>query len=82
MSYAHPTLGTTSLVWTDPEITSPLKMNSSYALCDNIYHTITVTGTNGVVELMVNNKNATNVTDTVYEIIGAVYVGGVPSKKH
>lgn len=83
VSYIHSTLGTITLMSrTDPNITSPLKVNSSYGLCDNIYHTITITRTNGIVELIVDSKNAVNVNNTDVEILGTVYIGGVSSDLH
>ena len=70
----------TTLNWVDPAITSPENVNSSYALCDNIYHTVNVKRSNDEVEMDVDGKPFVKKNITNEELNGTVYVGGIPSK--
>jgi hypothetical protein len=63
----------------DPAITSPENVNNSYALCDNIYHTVNVKRSSGVVEMDVDRQYSVKSNITDEELLGTVYVGGIPS---
>ena len=72
----------TKLEWVDPFFRSPENVNNSYALCDNIYHTVNVKRYIDHVELDVDGGSivASNITDSG-GFTGTVYVGGIPSKE-
>jgi hypothetical protein len=70
----------TTLQWVDPAMTSPENVNNSYALCDNIYHTVNVRRSNAEVEMDVDRQNSVRSNITNGELNGAVYVGGIPSE--
>ena len=73
----------TKLQWVDPDILSPLNVNNSYALCDNIYHTVKVKRYSDRVEMNVDGGRypvASNITGDA-RFNGTVYVGGTPSKE-
>jgi hypothetical protein len=58
----------------------PESVNNSYALCDNIYHTVNVRRSSAEVEMDVDRKNSVKSNITDGELNGTVYVGGIPSK--
>ncbi|XP_028399262.1 laminin subunit gamma-1-like [Dendronephthya gigantea] len=68
-----------TLHWIDPVITSPEYVNSSYAVCDNIYHTVNVRRSNGRVEMDVDGKGPVRTNIANGELSGTVYIGGVPN---
>ena len=65
----------TKLEWVDPVIRSPENVNNSYALCDNIYHTVNVKRYINHVELDVDGGSivTSNITDSG-GFTGTVYV--------
>ena len=70
----------TTLQWVDPLMASPENVNNSYALCDNIYHTVNVRRSSAEVEMDVDRRNSVKSNITDGELNGTVYVGGIPSK--
>lgn len=73
----------TKLEWVHPDIVSPENVNNSYALCNNIYHTVNVKRYVDRVELDVDGGGSvvsSNITDDS-GFTGSVYVGGIPSKE-
>lgn len=71
----------TSIVkWIDPSLKDLSNVNSSYALCNNVYHTVNVRRRNRVLELRLDRDSvvSTNITENVF--IATVHIGGVPGK--
>ena len=80
LSYVQNNILTTTLRWIDPAISLPENENNSYALCNNIYHTVNVKRYNGGIEMNVDrgSRLRANITDDGFN--ATIYLGGVPSK--